>query len=191
MFKRIWPCIAVISVIVATALTHASVEVSVASVIGVLFVLAVAFKKSIAPLLGAVLSLMYGLLSYHSGFYANAAMNLFLLVPLQLWGWYHWMNNKHTIVELSPVNKLWISGLTIAGMIIATCLAIIHGSHLPLLDGPSSVLVITGTILLSLKTKEQWPVWIVYNLIEIVMWFFAASIEPSVFAIFIMRLVFF
>ncbi|MCS5736553.1 nicotinamide riboside transporter PnuC, partial [Herbiconiux daphne] len=157
---------------------------------GVLFVLAVAFKKNVAPLLGAILSVLYGVLSYDSGFYANAALNMIILAPLQIWGWRHWMKHGDKAFEISDTWKrnIWIA--TGVGIVAATMFSIHSGSHLPYLDGPSSVLAVTGTVLLSLKTKEQWFAWIPYNLIECIMWFFAMSIEPSVIAIFVMRLVF-
>lgn len=190
MFKKAWTAIAVIGVVIATIVSKAPMLVAAASIIGVVFVLAVAFKKTYAPLLGALLSVIYAVLSYEAGFFANAIMNMFILVPLQIWGYHHWKLNEGKIFEVAKkyLSGIWV--LTVIGAAISATLAYISGSHLWFLDGVSSVLVITGTVLLTLKTKEQWYAWIPYNAIECIMWFMAMSLEPSVLAIFVMRVIF-
>ncbi|MCS5737261.1 nicotinamide riboside transporter PnuC, partial [Herbiconiux daphne] len=127
-----------------------------------MFVLSVAYKKNIAPLLGATLSVFYAILSYQAGFYANAVMNLFVLVPLQLWGTWYWFKKKDEINTLNKSQISLVSVLTVIGIIISTFFAFKSGSKLPYLDGISSVLIITGTVLLTFKTKEQWYAWIPY-----------------------------
>lgn len=188
--KKLWSIFAVLLIVIATIVSNAPLLVAVASVVGVVFVLAVAFKKNYAPLLGAILSLIYAFLSYQSGFFANALMNLVILTPLQIWGWYHWVKNGDKTFDIPEVAKLWITWITVLAICVATLFSYHTGSHLPFLDGPSSVLVVTSTVLLSLKAKEQWYGWIPYNVIECIMWFFAMSLEPSVIAIFVMRVVF-
>lgn len=190
MFKKIWPWLATALIVISSIVSKAPALVAIATIIGVIFVLAVAYKKNIAPLLGAVLSVLYAVLSYQAGFFANAIMNLVVLTPLQLWGWWYWCKTKDQTFTLEKHWKLFITVATVIGAAISAYFAKEGGSDMWLLDGVSSVLVITGTVLLTFKTKEQWCAWIPYNFIECVMWFAAMSIEPSVMAIFVMRIVF-
>lgn len=190
MFKTAWSVFAVIAIIAASFVSNAPPSIFMASVVGVVFVLTVAFKNNIAPLLGALLSLIYGYLSFENHFYANAVMNILILVPLQMWGYFHWVVCGDKTYEIQAKTKKWMFGLTVIGMIIATIFSYLSGSAMFYLDGPSSVLVITSTVLLSLKLKEQWYGWIPYNVIECIMWFGAMSLEPSVIAIFVMRVIF-
>lgn len=191
MLKKLWSFAAIAVIIITSIISSAPPLVFAATVVGIVFVLAAAFKHNSCPLLGAILSGFYAYFSYQNGFFANAALNATILIPIQLVGWYWWVKKGDLAFVLNSVMKKWIGWITVLGIVSSTVFSYHTGSHLWFLDGPSAFICITGTVLLSLKAKEQWYAWIPYNILECVMWFFAMSLEPSVIAIFAMRVVFF
>lgn len=189
MFKSIWSIISTVTIILSCYVTNSPIEVYFTSTIGILFVLCVANGVAIGNLLGSVLALSYGYLSYKTGFYGNSVINLFLIFPLQVLAYFLWKRYKGILVLNKKVK--WILLVLFIGCVfISVNLSINSGSLMPYHDGISSILLIFATILLTLKVKEQWYAWIPYNTIEVLMWFTAASVQPEMFAVFVMRSVF-
>lgn len=191
MFKFLWSTLATVGVLATCYISNSTPIVTAASIIGVLFVIGVAFKNAWTNLLGAVLTLIYAVLSYKAGYYANSVINLILLFPLQLAAFWHWRKTKDKVFELSAYWKKIIVVLTAISIAISCSLTSYFGSSLWIHDGISAVLVIVATLLLMLKVKEQWYAWIPYNALEVFMWFMTASFHPEMLAIFVMRSIFF
>lgn len=191
MLKYFWSAIATVGVLASCYISNASPIITTASVIGVLFVLGVAFKNAWTNLLGAALTLIYGYLSYSAGYYANALINVIVLFPLQLVAFWFWRKTEGKTFTLTEDWKRAIIVLSGVGILISCTLTKAYGSHLWIHDGVSAILVIVATFLLMLKVKEQWYAWIPYNALEVFMWFMAASLNPDMLAIFVMRSIFF
>lgn len=191
MFKLIWSFLAPASILAACYISEAPLLITIASMVGVFFVLGVAYKLSWANLLGAALTLIYSYLSFEAGYNMNGWLNLLLLFPLQLSAFWYWRKTGNRTFSLSKKKLKIILPVTVASMLVSCGLSYQMGSNLWVHDGVSSVLVILATLLLMAKVKEQWYAWIPYNFIEVLMWFAAASLAPEVLAIFVMRVVFF
>lgn len=190
MFKKIWALLATVGVLASCYFSNATPLITAASLIGVIFVLGVAFKKAWTNLLGAALALIYAYLSFSAGYNANAAINLVILFPLQVLAFFFWRKENGRTFELSQCIKKWFVFLIPICMVIAVYAAYLSGSSLFIHDGISSILVIFATLMLMMKVKEQWYAWIPYNAIEVFMWFIAASFHPEMLAIFVMRSIF-
>lgn len=193
-WRLIWATFAVLSIMFGCVVSKASYEVMVTSIVGVLFVLGVAYKKPIANLLGAFMCGMLGWMSWQAGFYMNTIINVCLLLPMQLIAWVSWSTTSHTettlksLVDKAVSKRWWIYTAWLLPLLVA---AYFSGSHLWVHDAVTASLVIVATILLMCKRKEQWQFWIPYNLLEVFMWFVAASLAPEMLAIMVMRIVFF
>ncbi|WXX18507.1 hypothetical protein TacPo2_52 [Pantoea bacteriophage TacPo2] len=193
-WRFLWTIIAVVSVLIGCVVSKASYEVMSASLVGVLFVLGVSFKKPSANLLGALLCGMLAWMSWQAGFFMNAIINLFLLLPMQLIAYATWVTNvthrtEHkSLVEKVVSKRWWIYTAWLIPLLVA---AYFSGSHLWVHDAVTASLVIVATILLMFNVREQWQFWIPYNAIEVFMWFVAASAAPEMLAIMLMRVVFF
>lgn len=193
-WRAVWAFIAVLSILIGCTVSKASYEVMAASLVGVMFVLGVAYKKASANLLGATLCAMLGLMSWQAGFYMNAIINGFLLLPLQLLAYATWSSgitksgkHKHLVQEVCR-KRFWIYTAWLIPLLVA---AYFSGSRLWIHDAVTASLVIVATLLLMFNVKEQWQFWIPYNAIEVFMWFIAASLAPEMLAIMLMRVVFF
>lgn len=163
-----------------------------ASVTGIIFVALVAFKNQFANLFGMILALLFGFLSYQAGYLANAMSNFLYIAPMSLFGWWYWTkNNDKPVQSLSGKQKMSLAAVVAAGCAASVAITSQTGGSHFILDGISGFLPLIATVLLVFRFKEQWLLWIPYNAIEVVLWFSAASLAPEVFAIFIMRLVFF
>lgn len=193
-WRLIWATFAVLSIMFGCVVSKASYEVMVTSIVGVLFVLGVAYKKPIANLLGAFMCGMLGWMSWQAGFYMNTIINVCLLLPMQLIAWVSWSATNHTgttlksLVDKAVSKRWWIYTAWLMPLLVA---AYFSGSRLWVHDAVTASLVIVATILLMCKRKEQWQFWIPYNLLEVFMWFVAASLAPEMLAIMVMRIVFF
>lgn len=190
MIKKIWPYLAIIIVLIAAFVSHATPMVMGATLVGIIFVIGVAYKQWWGNIAGAALALFYGVLSYEAGFFANAAMNLLLLVPMQLFAVYYWKRYDSTTFKLERKTNFMIRALFVVIAAIAAICAFYYDSKMPVYDGVSSILLIFGTAHLTFKLREQWYYWIPYNILECVMWYSVASLAPEMLAILAMRIVF-
>lgn len=194
MFNKIWNFIAVAGITGTCFLTKADPITWVLSLTGIIFVLGVSSGWKYSQFLGAALVAMYGYLSYNAGFYGNMAVNLAVILPMQLYGAFQWVRTASgdnvTIRRLSDVHKKYIIYAASALSLLGVGLCYSAESNLPIHDGVSAALVIVATLLMVLRCKEQWWVWIPYNVLECVMWFFAASAAPEILAVFVMRVIF-
>lgn len=194
MLNKVWNILAIAGMIGACIVTNATPMTWALSMVGIMFVLGVSTGNKYAQILGAILVAMYGYLSYSAGFYGNMAVNLAIILPMQLYGAYQWVRTSDTngvvVRPLRPNQRIGVGASAVALSIIGVLLCMVFGSNLPVHDGISSALVIVATLLMVLRCKEQWYLWIPYNTLECIMWFFAASLAPEILAVFVMRVIF-
>lgn len=193
MLEKLWFTIAVALVFMATLVYGAAPFVTALSMVGILFVLGVAFKIPASQLLGAVFCGMLAYASMGAGFYANAAVNGLLLLPASVYGFYVWNRRKgNRQLERSLSKKhLYNMFSTISALTIILSLFMIDaGGSLPILDALTAIMPIFATFLMIGAYREQWLLWIPYNIIQAFMWFYAASLQPAVLAVFVLKLVF-
>ncbi|QQO89939.1 hypothetical protein JAVIER_117 [Vibrio phage Javier] len=193
MLEKIWSVIAVLLVIGASIISGAGLFVSALSLVGILFVLGVAFKRPESQLLGAVFCGFLAFASMGAGFYANAVVNGLILIPASIYGYFHWKRRKGFQLEQSMSS----GGLTnmIVSLVAITALVFFFGTMgaggaMPLLDALTGVMPVFATFLMIGAYREQWLLWIPFNAIQAFMWFTAASLQPAVLAVFVLKLVF-
>lgn len=123
--------------------------------------------------LAIVSSLLYALLFAHSKLYGEASLQgLFVLIAL--WGWWQWVRRPQDAAAPLVVHSLSTSGrwqtlvLTLAAWpLLGWVLQHVTDSDVPYLDALPTVGSITGQILLGRKAVENWPVWVIVNLVSI------------------------
>lgn len=123
--------------------------------------------------LAIISSLLYALLFAHSRLYGEAGLQLFF-VAVAGWGWWQWLRGRgrdgHAlrVHRLSPQWQLITGSVTLAGWpLLALALASFTDSDVPYLDALPTVASITGQFLLGRKLIENWPVWLVVNLVSV------------------------
>lgn len=195
-WRVLWALIATTIVLVASIVSGSPAIVTLTSLVGVSFVLGVAYNWKYTNILGIMTTLLFGFLSYGAGYYANAFINIFVLTPLQVAAHAVWLHPeyvdkwKRRFKDYERTVR-GIQYLTIPVAIIGWFVSITWGGSLWFHDGLSAALVITATTLLMFRDHRQWRFWIPYNFLEVMMWFLAASLAPEVLAIAAMRMVFF
>jgi nicotinamide mononucleotide transporter len=120
-----------------------------------------------------------GVLFYRSGFPADAALQVFFFVTLA-WGWRHWVKDRGAAPEL-PVTTLSPRGLalTLLGAGVATAawaLFVAPQLHsvMPWRDAFIAMFSVAAQVLQARKKLENWPLWIVVNLVAVASYWSAA-----------------
>ncbi|MBN8489501.1 MAG: nicotinamide mononucleotide transporter [Burkholderiales bacterium] len=118
-------------------------------------------------------SLLYALLFASSKLYGEAALQLFF-VGMASWGWWCWLRGTGQdgtplrVHRLSTAQRWRIAAATLlAWPALAGLLIGITDSTTPWLDALPTVGSIAGTLLLGRKALENWPVWVMVNLVSV------------------------
>lgn len=191
-WKGIWAAIATLTVAVACEVSQSPALVTAASITGIAYVVLVAYGHWSANAFGALLGALFGVLSYQAGFFGNAAVNILFTIPASLWGIWYWKNHQGDEPRrMNRFQRKHFGAAFLALWGVGTLFAYNTGSNLFLLDGLTAVMPVLATFLLVTRYREQWYLWIPYNALEVIMWFWVASVAPEMLAILVMRVVFF
>ena len=119
---------------------------------------------------GGIFYLLNAYISYINGLYGIAFLSLFVYFPLQIDGFIRWK-------EDIPIRKLsfHISIFIIICLITSTIgftllLSKIPTQSLSILDASSNIANICGLILMNLKYREAWILWLINNIIDLIIW---------------------
>ncbi len=118
-------------------------------------------------------SALYGLLFVHSKLYGEAALQLVFIV-LGGWGWWQWLrgtagDQQPLRVRSLSTRQRWLAvGVTLAAWpLLGALLARITDSDVPYLDALPTVGSLTGQYLLARKWVDNWPAWVLVNLVSV------------------------
>ena len=113
-----------------------------------------------------------GVLFYQTHFPADAVLQVFYFVLLA-WGWWHWVKDRGAAPEL-PVTTLSVRGriITLVAASVATvawALTIGPWMHatMPWRDAFIAAFSVAAQVLQVRKQIENWPLWIVVNLVAV------------------------
>ncbi|OFJ79307.1 nicotinamide riboside transporter pnuC [Neisseria sp. HMSC072F04] len=153
---------------------------SIAAVTGILCVVFVGKGKISNYLFGLISVSLYAYVSYTFKLYGEMMLNLLVYVPVQFVGFAMW--RKHMALgEMAETEEVKAKALTVrqwllvvAASVVGTSVYIewLHhlGSALPTLDGVTVVVSIVAQVLMILRYREQWALWIVVNILTISLW---------------------
>jgi len=120
-----------------------------------------------------------GVLFYRTGFPADAALQVFFFVTLA-WGWWHWVKDRGAAPEL-PVTTLSPRGLALAllaagSATVVWALFVAPRLHavMPWRDAFIAMFSVAAQVLQARKKLENWPLWIVVNLVAVASYWSAA-----------------
>jgi nicotinamide mononucleotide transporter len=143
---------------------------------GILCVLLTAKGKLSAYLFGLYNSISYAYLAYINGLYGELGLNLIFFTPMNFIGFFLWQKNlKNGLVKMRKLTS--ISVLLLALLIVACTgalgyvLSLIESQNTPFIDASTNTLSIAATILMVLRYKEQWLLYIALNSLTIIMWY--------------------
>lgn len=118
-------------------------------------------------------SLLYFLLFWSGKLYGEASLQL-LFAALALWGWWQWLRGRTAEGDTLHVRTLGPKGRVTALLVTLAAWPLLGlflqhrtDSPLPYWDALPTVASITGQWLLGRKYQENWPVWVMVNLVSI------------------------
>jgi nicotinamide mononucleotide transporter len=118
-------------------------------------------------------SAAYGVLFAQSGLYGEAGLQGVFIV-LAGWGWLQWLRGRGAdgaplvVRRLDTGQRLRMAAATLtAWPLLGLLLDHATDSSVPYLDALPTVASITGQVLLARKLIDNWPVWLMVNLVSI------------------------
>lgn len=163
--------------LLAPAFTLWGAPVTRLEIIAVVLALAmVGFNIRVNPLgwpLAIVSSLLYFFLFWDSRLYAEASLQVFFAV-VALWGWWQWLRGTGADGAALRVRSLGVRGrlgcvlaLALAWPALGLFLRHFTDSDVPWWDAFPTAASLVGQWLLGRKYVENWPAWIVVNIVSV------------------------
>ncbi len=132
--------------------------------------------KRISYILGLVNYLLMGYVSFKNNLYGIFFFYLLIFSPLQIKGFLTWNKNldeeKNVKVrEFTLKNSIIITLSCIIGsLLLGYLLTFIPNQRLAFMDSSSNCINLCGVILMILRFKESWWLWIINNVIDLSIW---------------------
>ena len=132
--------------------------------------------KRISYILGLINYLLMGYISFKNNLFGIFFFYVFVFSPLQVQGYVTWNKNLNDdnnvkVREFTLKNSIIITVSCIIGsLLLGYLLTLIPGQRLAFMDASSNCINLCGIILMILRFKEAWWIWLVNNLIDLVIW---------------------
>lgn len=124
---------------------------------------------------GILFTLTYTYICTINGLYGWIIFSIIFYLPVQIFGFINWFKNKNDeTVEMKNFtlkNSLIICSSIFAGsVILGFLLSLIPSQNLAFLDSTSQIINVCGVVLVSLRFRECWYIWLANNVIDCFIW---------------------
>ena len=124
--------------------------------------------ETFSSTLVCILSCMYG----------SAIFTILVYLPLSIFSIVNWkINEEDKVVKLNKMSLkqsiLTILVVLISMFVVANLLSFIPTQKLAFWNSATEILNICALLLIALRYKEGWLVWVIANFVELVMWILA------------------
>lgn len=132
--------------------------------------------KRLNYILGLINYLLMGYVSLKNNLYGIFFFYIFIFSPLQIKGFLTWnrnlSENKNVkIREFTLKNSFFITLSCILGsLLLGYLLTLIPNQRLAWMDASSNCINLCGVILMILRFKESWWLWLINNIIDLGIW---------------------
>lgn len=132
--------------------------------------------KRISFVLGLINYLLMGYVSLKNNLYGIFFFYLFVFSPLQVQGFVTWNKNLNEdnnvkVREFTLKNSIIIIlSCLIGSVILGYLLTLIPNQRLAFMDSTSNCINLCGVILMILRFKESWWLWLFNNVIDLTIW---------------------
>lgn len=132
--------------------------------------------KRINYILGLINYLLMGYVAFKNNLFGIFFFYIFVFSPLQINGYLSWKKNldndkKVKVREFTLKNSIIITLSCIVGsFVLGYLLSLIPGQRLAFMDASSNCINLCGVILMILRFKESWWLWLVNNIIDLIIW---------------------
>lgn len=132
--------------------------------------------KRINYILGLINYLLMGYVAFKNNLFGIFFFYIFIFSPLQVNGFITWNKNLNDdknvkVREFTLKNSIIITLSCIIGSIIlGYLLTLIPTQRLAFMDATSNCINLCGVILMILRFKESWWLWLINNIIDLIIW---------------------
>ena len=132
--------------------------------------------KRINYILGFISYVLMGYVAFKNNLYGIFFFYLAIFAPLQIKGFITWnknLNDDNNVIvrEFTLKNSIIITLSCIAGsLLLGYLLTLIPNQRLAFMDAASNCINLCGVILMILRFKEAWWIWLINNIIDLVIW---------------------
>lgn len=170
---------------------------SVAAICGVFCVVLCAGGKKSQYYWGFANIIAYIVIAFINQYYGEVMLNALYYLPTQFIGLYVWKkhyNQKDDKVEGLRMDlkhiAIW-TACSIAGIFMYKLVLDALGGKATLLDSMSTVFSLVANVLMVLRYREQWALWIIVDVVTVIMWVIAGDLLMTVmWAIYLMNAVY-
>lgn len=153
----------------------------VATITGMIANILVAKGKIANYFFGFIGVVTYGFVAYGYALYGEAMLNWGFYAIANVVGFFIWTKNKKRntnkiagedipVKSLTKKGWLYVIGSFILGSLTYAIILIELNAQQVRLDSMAVVLSIIGQILMTLRFKEQWIIWIAVNVLSVTLW---------------------
>lgn len=154
---------------------------ALAAISGILCVVLCAKGKKSQYIWGLVNVIGYVIIAWINKYYGEVMLNALYYLPSQFIGYYLW--NKHTNEDTKDVegNKLNLNKSILlvlvcgVGILLYKFVLDTLGGQGTLLDSASTTISVFANLLMMLRYREQWLLWIIIDVITVIMWVLAGD----------------
>lgn len=132
--------------------------------------------KRINYILGLINYLLMGYVALKNNLYGIFFFYIFVFSPLQIKGFFTWKKSSNKegnvqVREFTFKNSIIITISCIIGScILGYILTLIPNQRLAFMDATSNCINLCGVILMILRFKESWWLWLINNIIDLLIW---------------------
>lgn len=199
LFEKIWLALFTVITIGLSIYFEDTMVAAVASLTGMISVVLVAKGKISNYYFGIINIALYSWISYQHEVFGELMLNLAFFLPMNIIGLVLWTkrNKKKQVEETKEGFDVQVAVLTKKTKVIWAALAVVTiipyayllqeiGGRIPLLDSITTVLQVIAMVWMVQRFKEQWSLWIVVNVLNIILWVYAFATSGDDVAILVM-----
>ena len=177
-FEVIWLTLFVLAQIWAYIQAPDSWLAMISGISGILCVVLVSKGKISNYLFGLIFAYTYFYVAWSANFLGEMNTVLYVYLPSQFIGYFMWKNhmqNDHggaSVVAKALTAKGWatlIIATAVGTLLFVQALRTAGGSSTGL-DGLTTVITVAAQLLMILRYREQWLLWIALNVLSIALW---------------------
>ena len=158
-----------------------------------------AYYSSLGKVYNYVFGGLYCLLSayvcYKNCFFGIFLLSLIIYFPLQVYGYFSWNNKKKDdgSVELREFNLktsiITVVSCVFGSLLLGFILSMIPNQQLAFLDASSNILNLCACILMLMRYRECWIIWLFNNIFDLSIWIInVIKLSPNSFAMLIISI---
>ncbi|MCQ2751923.1 MAG: nicotinamide riboside transporter PnuC [Coriobacteriales bacterium] len=147
------------------------------AITGIAFVLLNGKGKRLCYIFGFVNSIIYAIIALNAQLYGDGLLYIIYYMPVYIIGLFIWNKNidkaKDFTVKkrkLSTKMRLVVLGIIIAGCAIFAIILTYMQDSQPILDSTTTFVSLVAMIIEVGRYCEQWPLWLIVNTAEVIMW---------------------